>query len=255
MLKFFRRIRYNLMEQNKTSKYFKYALGEIILVVIGILIALAISNWNTERINTNRNYDLLVKLSRELDLNIERCALLDSINEGGFKYRFIYTDSIMKILDNGVERENLDFLVSNQIFYINTFNLNTSVFEELKNTGSLYALGSDSLVTSIQLYYQLCDRESFYNLTYSNEVIHLKEICYESGWANFNHLYKINPTEAINDNPWIFNPKSKAYLDFINFVEYASNHSLLISGKLKGIIKASQDLQQLIAKELPNDKS
>lgn len=49
MIKFFRKIRFNLMEQNKTSKYFKYAIGEIILVVIGILIALQINNWNENR--------------------------------------------------------------------------------------------------------------------------------------------------------------------------------------------------------------
>ena len=49
MIKFFRKIRYNLMEQNKTGKYFKYAIGEIVLVVIGILIALSINNWNEER--------------------------------------------------------------------------------------------------------------------------------------------------------------------------------------------------------------
>ena len=46
MLKFFRKIRQNLIAENKTSKYFKYAIGEIILVVIGILIALQINNWN-----------------------------------------------------------------------------------------------------------------------------------------------------------------------------------------------------------------
>ena len=49
MLKFFRKIRYNYMEQNKTGKYFKYAIGEIALVVIGILIALQINNWNEAR--------------------------------------------------------------------------------------------------------------------------------------------------------------------------------------------------------------
>ena len=46
MIKFFRKIRYDLLEKNKTGKYFKYAIGEIILVVIGILIALQINNWN-----------------------------------------------------------------------------------------------------------------------------------------------------------------------------------------------------------------
>ena len=44
MIKFFRNIRKNLLMENKTSKYFKYAIGEIILVVIGILIALQINN-------------------------------------------------------------------------------------------------------------------------------------------------------------------------------------------------------------------
>jgi len=56
MIKFFRKIRQNLLNEGKTSKpalpagrYFKYAIGEIILVVIGILIALSINNWNEKR--------------------------------------------------------------------------------------------------------------------------------------------------------------------------------------------------------------
>ena len=49
MFKFFRNIRQSLLMENKTSKYFKYAIGEIILVVIGILIALQINNWNENR--------------------------------------------------------------------------------------------------------------------------------------------------------------------------------------------------------------
>lgn len=48
MLKFFRKIRQNLLSEGKTTKYFKYAIGEIVLVVIGILIALQINNWNEE---------------------------------------------------------------------------------------------------------------------------------------------------------------------------------------------------------------
>ena len=49
MLPFFRRIRRQLAEDNKTFKYLKYAVGEIVLVVIGILIALQINNWNEDR--------------------------------------------------------------------------------------------------------------------------------------------------------------------------------------------------------------
>ena len=49
MIKFFRNIRQNLLNEGKTTKYFKYAIGEIVLVVIGILIALSINNWNESR--------------------------------------------------------------------------------------------------------------------------------------------------------------------------------------------------------------
>ncbi len=49
MIKFFRHIRKSLLNEGKTSKYFKYAIGEIVLVVIGILIALQINNWNEQR--------------------------------------------------------------------------------------------------------------------------------------------------------------------------------------------------------------
>ena len=60
MIKFFRHIRKSLIEKNQMGKYFKYAIGEILLVVIGILIALQINNWNEKRIQ-KRNEIVLVK--------------------------------------------------------------------------------------------------------------------------------------------------------------------------------------------------
>ena len=60
MIKFFRHIRKSLLEENKMGKYFKYAIGEIILVVIGILIALQINNWNEGR-KAKNNEAVLVK--------------------------------------------------------------------------------------------------------------------------------------------------------------------------------------------------
>lgn len=54
MIKFFRKIRQNLLSEGKTGKYLKYAIGEIILVVIGILIALQINNWNENRNNISQ---------------------------------------------------------------------------------------------------------------------------------------------------------------------------------------------------------
>ncbi len=59
------------MEQNKTGKYFKYAIGEIVLVVIGILIALSINNWNQERINRNAEIKLLGELKNDLNVTLK----------------------------------------------------------------------------------------------------------------------------------------------------------------------------------------
>jgi len=69
MIKFFRKIRFDLMNQNKTTKYFKYAIGEIVLVVIGILIALQINNWNQNRLNQIEKNELLSKLHVEFKSN------------------------------------------------------------------------------------------------------------------------------------------------------------------------------------------
>ncbi len=65
MIKFFRKIRRNLLSDGKTGKYLKYAIGEIILVVIGILIALQINNWN----NTIKQGKLERKYLTELKIN------------------------------------------------------------------------------------------------------------------------------------------------------------------------------------------
>ncbi|MFK7831940.1 MAG: DUF6090 family protein [Winogradskyella sp.] len=83
MIKLFRKIRYNLMETGKTSRYFKYAIGEIILVVIGILIALQINNWNEERKETINQNNLFNNL--KIDFNarlIELEELQDAKNDG-----------------------------------------------------------------------------------------------------------------------------------------------------------------------------
>ena len=77
MIKFFRKIRQNLVSQGGTGKpafaagrYFKYAIGEIVLVVIGILIALSINNWNEQRKNNTKEQQILNQLKDEYYANL-----------------------------------------------------------------------------------------------------------------------------------------------------------------------------------------
>jgi len=74
MIKLFRNIRKNLLKEGKTSKYLKYAIGEIILVVIGILIALSINNWNESRKENLLENQLIDILISDLQLKKEECV-------------------------------------------------------------------------------------------------------------------------------------------------------------------------------------
>lgn len=92
MIKFFRKIRQNLLMENKTGKYFKYAIGEIVLVVIGILIALQINNWNEQ-----------VKKDKKIATVFETVKkdLLSDINEAnGFIDYYEEKDSLINLVVN-----------------------------------------------------------------------------------------------------------------------------------------------------------
>lgn len=70
MIKLFRNIRQNLLNEGKTAKYLKYAIGEIVLVVIGILIALSINNWNEVQHQKDKERKILVEIMRDLESNV-----------------------------------------------------------------------------------------------------------------------------------------------------------------------------------------
>lgn len=87
MIKFFRHIRRSLVRENKMGKYFKYAIGEIVLVVIGILIALQINNWNEDKKLIKQEIKALREIREgfkadTLDLSINIMALRKASSSG-----------------------------------------------------------------------------------------------------------------------------------------------------------------------------
>lgn len=110
MIKFFRKIRQNLLMENKTGKYLKYALGEIVLVVIGIMIALQINNWNENRKFTyaqniflngikadlQNDKEFIEEVLSNINPKIEVFELLNKEGEVYFINRVI-TDSLLSI--------------------------------------------------------------------------------------------------------------------------------------------------------------
>ena len=143
MIKFFRKIRFNLMSENKISKYLIYAIGEIILVVIGILIALQINNWNEKRIEANQEKITLSNLNEEFQDNLRD---LDSINAklsntiGNMEYLF----AMFNKEESQYASTNLDSTIS-KVLTSPTWKPSEFVLNDLKNSGGLSKLNNKKL--------------------------------------------------------------------------------------------------------------
>ncbi|HCT55420.1 MAG TPA: hypothetical protein DF712_23485 [Balneola sp.] len=167
MFKFFRRVRQALLSESKFSKYLLYALGEIVLVMIGILLALQVNNWNEQR-----------KLSRELDSfasamihDLENDITALDIGIRQTKAAYLLLDSLItysRNLQNINEAINIDvYLLSSRNSY-RAIAWSRSTFEELKNSGALRYVENDSLLSLLNRYEALTyhlDKD----LTYDDE--------------------------------------------------------------------------------------
>jgi len=152
MIKFFRKIRYDLMKKNKTGKYFKYAIGEIVLVVIGILIALSINNWNQNRINTGKQQDYLNGLKNDLEIQIRLFNFSDQfidriISEGeSILADFSSLGKLTKI--DSINRKLTTLMYTQQYPEI------TTTFNELNSTGQFSLIKKKSIRSQVIQYYQ-----------------------------------------------------------------------------------------------------
>jgi hypothetical protein len=86
MIKFFRHIRQRLLTENKFSKYLLYAIGEIFLVVIGILIALSINNWNEQRKTVNKEKGYIRSIYQDLQKDLNRINTSGEMLAKQYKY-------------------------------------------------------------------------------------------------------------------------------------------------------------------------
>ena len=152
MLRFFRTLRRKLLEEGRVRTYFWYAIGEVFLVVIGILIALQVNNWNQNRIDKNAAVDFEARLLEDI---YEEKALLESVS----KYQSTvkkYALYAMEVLESGELNDNdgSDFLISlyqaSQLQYPTTA---TSTYQELLSAGKIGIIADDSLRSGIITYY------------------------------------------------------------------------------------------------------
>jgi len=151
MIKFFRNIRKKLITENqsviKNTNYFKYAIGEIVLVVIGILIALQINNWNEIRKDKSRIENYLSEIINDLDQD------MFFFNENLKQY-----DSMIKIKEWGMSHTNYTYLQKDSIIQFRYPSYNDTkivdiAFNKMMGSGLSEFYGFDDIVNKIRDYY------------------------------------------------------------------------------------------------------
>jgi hypothetical protein len=165
MIKLFRNIRKKLINEGKTSKYLKYAIGEIILVVIGILIALQINNWNEQEKNISQAEKHLKTIKLNLQDDILQAEMLLSETQTTIDYAndFLNQFKTLKPVDNNIQM----YLI--YLMFERNIEVNDSGLNALLNSNSL-AFIDENLQNKILNYYRYLEQLKSRELNANTEI-------------------------------------------------------------------------------------
>jgi len=164
MLTFLRRIRKSLIESlpsrqagGSTRKYLLYAIGEIALVVIGILIALQINNWNTDKKETKELLTYLKNIENNLKDDLESLAEIKVFRDSSITHSWKYLTLAKK---DKITPEDFLRLEYSQfhVFIDKYFQPRTSGFDALKTSGYIRKLNGTDLEQKLNSYYYTIDK-------------------------------------------------------------------------------------------------
>ena len=248
MIKFFRRIRQQLLGEGKTGKYLKYALGEILLVMIGILLALQVNNWNEGRKDRIEEREILFTLKEDFQNTILEIERLNGLRQNILKV----TDTFYKITRDGFEgysKSELDSLFS--IIIINpTLNVPTSSLSLLFSTGKLNLIRSNH-IRDILLKWPILLEDMLEGESYaSNELRDLIRPKLEKylNIQNINKWMKWRDLDmSIKENHGLVKSDYKGLFKDVQFINYLSRREL----ELNINVSESEELKK-VANELIN---
>ena len=147
MIKFFRRLRQQLLVENKTGKYLKYAIGEIVLVVIGILIALSINNWNTQQNKNKAENASYANIKRQI--NDDKNVISGNIAYNNrYLKQYEFATEIIEENDRN-QIDTLGYIALNLTKYSDV-NRNSNIYQNLVNSGELKLLTNQEVIERLQ---------------------------------------------------------------------------------------------------------
>jgi hypothetical protein len=252
MIQFFRKTRYDLMEKNKTGKYLKYAIGEIVLVVIGILIALSINNWNSKRIENTEEQNVLINLKKDFQLNKENLESVLSDNEK-------YLKSDLEILNFGRNKSSIkpeaEFsMLLNDLTALSEFFPTNNSLDNLQNSSSISLIKSQELMNKLSSWKpyveSIKDKE---NTTLELESSGVDFVIKNGSWLNVDEASNVKVLNNYTLPKSRFEVDNRTLLNTIEFENIVENLILhkneLIKTEEKTLVLVKEILD-LIEKEI-----
>ena len=257
MIPIFRKTRKKMADDNKPAKYLRYAIGEIVLVVIGILIALSINNWNENRKIRNQELKYLENLRTDFNLNLDE---IDQYLES----RTSSIESANKVIEyyEGkplTDLNDLNFHATN-VYIWYKFTLQDNTYQELVNSGNLAIISNDSIKNGLlnlqSLYDKLKNEEEHYR--YDAEML-LYEPVYRM--IDMNDLIKNFTYQASNGNAGVNVDLSRAnYETMLKDLQHKNGFVMAVyefsvmNSQLNELKDLSSSIIRMINKELESIK-
>lgn len=201
MIHFLRRIRLQLLANNKLSKYLFYAVGEIVLVVVGILIALQINNWNLQKLERKEELKTYRNIKQQIQDDLLELAEMKAFNQ----LKISEMQRANQIIMNRNKRaiDTLAYITIMMSQY-SDFNGNANIYETLVNSGDIKLLRNEKI------------------------PLQLKKL--ENTYTRINHLENLNWSIIIEE----FSPEMRGVMNYSSFQIHKPDK--LYSSELQNII-------------------
>lgn len=228
MIKFFRKIRQNLLSEGKVGRYLTYAIGEIILVVIGILIAVNINNWNESRKERKYIQKELSALSKDLQSKLE----IMTSDMQSYRFNAEYFEAVRNGSYEELDPVNfLRYLVTNA-----TPRDYSKTYYNFKNKGGLENIPED-LSSKMNYHFEVIAQALYTSADFHRTFV-------SSNIESFIIAnYKFEPEFQIDSISGYEMMKDEKLYSYISYQQASFNRH---TNRLEEAIQSSKDLQALL---------
>ena len=198
MLVTFRNLKQRYLDKTEFRKYALFALGEMALLIIGILIALQVDNWNSERLQTEAVKNYLQTIARNIASDLKSVDEIRSGREDAYELSVRWLNFESRASSYSVPEVSFASRALNQASLLRHFNASTSGYEALKSSGALEEIQGTDIERLLYDYYdtvaRIKDKEQDHN-----NFTRLKATEVYLGWPDGLDVWELNNPQVLTD--------------------------------------------------------